>query len=256
MNLRRMPGFSAIVLLVAAGLLGTAGCISGPYLKRSVTGPQIDDPLRNGVSVGTVEGGEFVKEGWRPGADGYIRYELPPMPQGMISMDVTGLSRTAPDTILFTLYEDVPMKYVDPYVIKNPFLATLTARNFQEAPDSPFDFLWTIKNFPAGTEEENMYVDGIPEGVPGYERTLISSPMPIFPDKTYRIQVVWEYGKAKLIVNDEVLAEHDYKPLVYDADSLVLVVGKSPLAKSFGAEDMILSNVWASYPSIYRGGKK
>ncbi|MBN2327615.1 MAG: hypothetical protein JXR73_10715 [Candidatus Omnitrophica bacterium] len=256
MILRRMSGYSAIVFLLAAGMLGMVGCANDSYLKRSVKGPQIFDSLRNGVSAGAVEGGQFTKEGWQPGPDGFIRYELPPMPQGMISMDVTGLSRTAPDAILFTLFEDVSMKYVDPFITKNPFLVTLTAKNFQKAPDSPFDLLWTIKNFPAGTEEENRYIDGIPEGVAGYERTLASSPMPIFPDKTYRVQVVWEYGKAKLVVNGEVLAEHDYQPSIFGADSLILIVGKSPLADSFGAANAIITDVWASYPSIYRGGKK
>lgn len=252
----RLSGYSIVGVLLMAVLLGMVGCSRETYIKRNVKGPLLRDVLTRGTSVGSAEGGTFSKAGWQPGAEGSITYDLPAMPQGFISMEVTGLSRMAPDAILLTLFEIPEMNYTDPYVIQNPYLITLKARNFQNAPESPFDFLWTIKNFPAGTDDENRYVDGIPEGVLGYQKTLASAPMPLFPTDRYIIQVEWFSGKARLYVNGQILAEHVYNPILFGADRLRLVVGKSPLEESFAQEGIIISNVLVSYPTVYRNVAK
>lgn len=251
----RLSGYHFLGVLLIASLCGVMGCSNDSYVKRNVKGPIIRDLLR-GSSIAQVEGGVFTKTGWAPGKDGSLTYELPILPQGMISMDVTGLSRTAPDSIFLTLYEIPEMNYIDPYVIKNPYLITVKANNFQTAPDSPFDFLWTVKNFPTGTKDESRYVDGIPQGVLGYEKTLASASIPIFPDEKYTVQIEWFSGKASLIVNGQVVAEHDFKPLLFNTNKMQLVIGKSPLSESLDLGDATISNVWISYPTIYSGGFK
>lgn len=253
MILRRLPGYSFFGCLLVVGLLAMVGCNNSSYIKRSVKGPLVRDGLRDGASVGVNEKGFFTKTGWQPGKDGSLTYTLPTLEQGMISMEVTGLSRTDPDTILLTLFEEPEMNYVEPFIAKNPYLVTLTAMNFQSSPESPFEFLWTIKTFPLGTADKDRYVDGLPSGVPGYQKSLPSKPLPILSEKVYTIQIQWLYGKARLIVDGEIMAEHDYKPLLRTTKNLRLVIGKSPLAQTFGAENITISNVWISYPTIYDG---
>lgn len=256
MNWRWLSGHRMIGILLLAGIVGMAGCIGDPYLKRNVKGPIISDDLTQGSSKAAVEGGTFTKSGWQPGETGSLTYELPPMPQGMISFDVTGLSRTAPDALLLTMFEKPYMEYVDPYIAKNPYLITVTTKNFQGSPDAPFDFLWTIKNFPVGTAEDDRCVDGIPEGVLGYQKSLATTSLPIFPDQKYNIQLEWFTGKARMMVNGQVVAEHVYTPLLFAADNLRLVIGKSPLSDSLNSNSITISNVWISYPTIYHGGMK
>lgn len=256
MILRRLPGYSFIGLLLAIGVMGMAGCDDSAYLKRSVKGPMIRDGLTNGKSVGVNENGYFTKTGWQPGKEGALIYNLPAMTQGQISMDITGLSRTDPDSILLTLFEEPEMNYVEPYIVNNPYLIALTAKNFQDSPDSPFEFLWSIKNFPTGTPDESRYTEGVPEGVPGYQKALPSKPVPILKEKTYTVQIQWLYGKARLLVNGEIVAEHSFAPLVFGSKNMRLVIGKSPLAKTFNANNLTISNVWISYPTIYDGGLK
>jgi hypothetical protein len=52
----------------------------------------IQDPLTNGLSVGTVRGGEFVSGGWRiNNLDEHIRYEIPSTSNGFLEFEAMGL---------------------------------------------------------------------------------------------------------------------------------------------------------------------
>ncbi len=253
MNGQRLSWNTITSLFLCAAFIGTMGCSNVSYLKRNVKGPFFKDSLKGGSSIAIVENGAFTKSGWSPGKDGQLVYDLSIMPQGMISLDVTGLNRTAGDSIFLTLFEAPDSKYADPFISKNPYKIQLSLNNNVTNPESPFNFLWTMKTFPEGTDSESRYIDGIPEGVRGYEKMITSAPMPIFPDEVYRIQLKWKSGKAQLLVNGQLLAEHDYEPLVFNAGKLRLVIGKSPVGDVFDLSDITISNVWVSFPSVYQG---
>jgi len=253
MNGQRLSWNTIISLFLCAAFIGAMGCSNVSYLTRNVKGPFFKDPLKGDSSIAVVENGLFTKSGWQPGEDGQLIYDLSIMPQGMISLDVTGLNRTASDSAFLTLFEVTNSKYAEPFISKNPYKIELSLNNNVTNPESPFNFLWTMKDFPEGTNLDDRYVDGIPDGVRGYENMMASAPMPIFPDQTYRIQIKWKSGKAQLLVNGELLAEHDFEPLIFNAAKLKLVIGKSPCDNSFDLSDITISNVWVSFPSIYQG---
>lgn len=55
------------------------------------------DPLTNGSSVGTVEGGRFIEQGWRVQAKNhYIRYSVPSLENGYVEFDVTNIREPNP----------------------------------------------------------------------------------------------------------------------------------------------------------------
>ncbi len=226
------------------------GCSSASFIKSDVKGPYKHDDLTNGSSIGTVKHGSFTEEGWKPGTDGSIMYELPGIAQGTIELVVTGLNRSDAESIFLTMYERGDLNYADPYVILNPFRVTLSLNNFNETPQSPFDFLWTIKEFPAGTDPEDRYVAGLPLGGGGYEKNIMADYTPVFPDAENTITIDWKYGKAQLFFNGKKIAEHDYRPLIYDPQAIILVVGKTPGAETFGLEHLVIHSVTVSLPGI------
>ena len=167
-------------------------------------------------------------------------------------MDVKGLNRNAIETVFITLYEPHRFDYVDPYVLYNPYKVWVSLRNFDVAPRSSFKFLWTIKNFPPSVAADDRYVSGLPDNpeIASYQQVAESEYIPIFPDETYRVQLLWKNGVAKLIVNEYELAEHRYRPLIYNPQSLVLVLGKTPETKLFPIPDLTFSNLVVTFPEF------
>lgn len=246
---RGVPHSIGPIVSIGLGILLLIGCFGPGYVKNPIRDPLVNDPLKGGSIASEAEYGSFSKEGWQPGERGVLMYELPGMPQGLIQFDVTGLSRTQQDTIFVTLYEPNNSKYADPFILKNPFRITLALNNFYTAPDSPFSFVWTAKNFPAGTTEENRYVDGIPESIRGYQENKLSDRLPIYPNATYTIRIEWRSGKAQLFVNDQLLAVHEYAPVLFNPKKLSLVLGHSPGISQFDLENITFSNVVVKFPS-------
>ena len=184
----RFPLRARTLGLLGLTILVGAGCSSISYMKEKVKNPFINETLTRGFSVGAVDGGEFTKEGWQPGESGTLTYNLPGMPQGIIEFVVKGLDRSGQAGTFLTLVEPGGGKYADPYILYNPFRVTVALNSHQSRPETPFDFLWTIKRFPPGTKPLQRYVKGIPQGVDGYEKVEKSGYVPIYPDQTYTLQ--------------------------------------------------------------------
>jgi hypothetical protein len=67
-------------------------------------GTILSDPLTGG-SMGEVSGGTFTSRGWRVDDPGnYIRYEVPPLDQGWVEFDTTGLREINPSPDEFMLF--------------------------------------------------------------------------------------------------------------------------------------------------------
>ncbi|HOJ60821.1 MAG TPA: hypothetical protein PK878_11085 [bacterium] len=241
---------AAGLVFLAFVVLLSAGCGGQTIIKRSVDGMIIEDSLAGGSKAALVDGGLFTKDGWQPGAEGSLTYDFSGIPQGLISFDVKGLNRNAPDTIFLTLFEPADSAYADPFILLNPYRSTLTLKNFQAAPHSPFEFLWTIKNFPSGTPDDSRYIEGLPEGGTSYRQAKASAEMPIFPDQKYTIRLEWLRGKVTLSVNGQALAEHRYEPVLFTPKSLRLVLGRSPGIASFDLPDITFSNVKIAFPTL------
>ncbi len=101
--------------------------ILGGFLSRSpVDQLYVFDPLTNGSSVGEVGGGgEFKGEGWMAtNALAYIRYEIPPTPNGFVEFDVTNLRNPNPHSdkrALLIMWDPTRGEYTT-----NPFRVTLS----------------------------------------------------------------------------------------------------------------------------------
>ncbi len=225
-----------------------SGCaeVEDRYISKS---PFIEDSLQDGTTKATVDGGRFVEIGWQVGERGMLSYDLPGITQGSIEFQVAGLNRLTEDTTFLTMYEPRDWNYAKPYVTKNPYLAKVTVKKFENAPHSPFDFLWTIKNFPAATKPLERYIDGIPEGGEGYIEVVETQEYSIYLDQIYTIKVEWRFGKAMLYINGSLIAEHDYRPLIYDPETLRVVFGKTPAEEEFNIPGMVISNVRISFPN-------
>lgn len=226
------------------------GCINGSFYKPNIKGPYLHDDLTKGSSKGMVKGGMFDKTGWEPGTDGSITYDVPGVAQGAVEINTIGLNRSDAKSIFITMFEPAQYDYADPYVIHNPYLISVALNNFTQTPQSPFDFLWTMKEFPAGTASENRFVAGLPLGGGGYEKTIQAEMAPVFPESQNVLRIEWKYGKAGLFFNGKKLAEHDYRPRVFNPQSLRLVVGKSPGVDSFGLEHVVIKSVTVSLPGV------
>ena len=238
------------VFFLVLTVLWTTGCSELEVKKRSIKGPIISDNLTGGELAATVTGGTFTKQGWKPGADGTLVYNLPGMPLGRITVTATGLNRSVQETVFLTLYEPTELDYADPFVLQNPYRITLALKNFQQSPDSPFDWLWTIKSFSQGTPNERRYSSALPQSGQSYQKKVKADRMPIFPDETYKIILEWKNGKAVLQLNRTILAEQQYAPVLFNAQSLRLIVGKSPGLDTFDMGDVTFSNVEVTFPGL------
>lgn len=249
MNCRHST-YTAWIFAVLVLLGMQQGCFHNSFIKTKIDGPYLHDDLTNGSSKGMVQGGVFDKAGWKPGSDGSITYNVPGVAQGAVEISTLGLNRSDAKSIFITMYEPAQLNYADPYIIHNPYRVTVSLNNFTQTPQSPFDFLWTIKEFPAGTAVENRYVAGLPLGGSGYEQTIQSDMAPVFPESLNSVRIEWKYGKAGLYFNGKLLAEHDYRPRVFSPQSLKLVVGKTPGTASFGLEHLTVTSVTVTLPGV------
>lgn len=248
----RKVDFTRMCLPAAAmaALLFQYNCATGSFDKTDMKGPYIGDDLSKGTTAGAADGGSFTMEGWSPGVDGSIAYDMAGIAQGAVEIGVIGLDRTKPGDVFLTMFEPYDSRYADPYIVHNPYRVSVSLVEFEQAPESPFDFLWTIKNFPPGTDEDTMYAEGLPANVEGYEQTIASEPAPLYPDKEHTVRIEWSMGKARLYLDGTPLAEHNYRPLTYSPESLRLVIGKTPGADSFKMPDIVFTRVTVSLPGV------
>ena len=137
------------------------------------------------------------------------------------------------------MFEKPPFEYASPYIIYNPFRVTLSIKNFERNPASPFEFLWTIKNFPATTVGDDRYVKGLPNGVEGIEKSILSNNIPVFPDQISKIKIEWMHGIARFLVNQQLAGEINYQPFTYNPKNLRVVFGKTPGVDSFDSPDLV-----------------
>lgn len=233
----------AVVILFAA-----VGCIQAPYKELVYQNPYILDKLYNGATVGSQNGGSFCKTGWSPGATGQLIYDLPGMPQGQIMIETSGLSRIVDGGVFLTLFEPADSQYAEPFITKNPYLATLTVKNYLAHPHSTFDLTWTIKNFPTDTPDNVKYSDQKPEAA--YQQTLPSGEVALYPDKTQTIVLTWMNGKARLSIDGKVIIEHNYAPLTLNANALRLVIGQSPGMSDLALDGLVIQKVIVNYPGM------
>lgn len=227
---------------------GLQGCYKS-FTKTHFDGPYLFDDLSGGSSKGKVKGGTFVDGGWKPGSDGSITYDVPGVAQGAVQLTATGLNRSDATSVFMTLFETAEYDYAEPFVVMNPYLVQVSLNSFAESPQSPFGFLWTLKQFPAGTADENRYVAGLPLGGGGYEQTIQSNSAPVFPDSANTVRIEWRFGKAGLYFNGKLLAEHDYRPSVFNPDALKFVVGKTP-GGSINLDHIVIKSVTVSLPGV------
>lgn len=247
MKLHKMVNYLSVFCLIL-GTLSLQGCYKS-FTKADIEGPYLLDDLTDGSSKGMVKGGMFVDGGWKPGTDGSITYDVPGVAQGAVQITAIGLNRSDATSIFMTLYETAELDYAEPFVVMNPYLVQVSQNNFTDTPQSPFSFLWTLKEFPAGTSSEDRYIAGLPAGGGGYENTIQSKYAPVFPDSENTVKIEWRFGKAGLYFNGKLLAEHDYRPRVFNPSSLKFVVGKTP-GGSIELEHIVVKSVTVSLPGV------
>lgn len=249
MNLgkNRLPLWSGCWIAVLALLV--AGCAQAPYKESVRLGALVDDALTDGSTSGEMKGGTLTREGWKPGATGMLKYELPGMSQGVISFDVKGLTRKDDASVFLTLFETAQYDFPTPYVTQNPFLASLSAHPYDESPDTTFSFLWTVKPFPQSTPMETVYSDATPEEG-AYEETATTGDIALYPAETHSLTITWSNGVARLIVDGEEVASHVYRPMIYTPDALSVVFGMSPGGSPLSYDDLTISNIEIDYPGV------
>jgi hypothetical protein len=238
------------LFFLLSGLVLVMGCSDLPEKRVKVKGPWVVDSLEGGSKAAVAENGEFTQEGYKPGKTGFLKYSLPGLTQGVIEFDIKGLERNGEDCVFLTMYETPAMQYPEPFVVYNPYRVALSVLNFERHPASPFELVWTIKDFPETADTEQRYVQDLPQGVDGEVNYLLSSQMPVFPDKTYHIKLHWKNGIVRLFVDGDQVIEHNYQPLIYGADSVEIVFGKTPGEDTFGLPDAVFSNVKITYPEL------
>jgi hypothetical protein len=112
------------------------------------------DPLTNGSSVGEAGGdGDFNNEGWMAtNALSYIRYEIPPTPNGFVEFDVTNLRNPNPHSdkrALMIMWDPTRGEFTE-----NPFRVTLSKF------DTNIVDRWHMRlRFIANGEETNTGID-------------------------------------------------------------------------------------------------
>lgn len=239
---RRLTG-----LCVGIAVVSMVGCANFPWKEMDVEGPLLEESLAGGSQAGENEFGTFTEDGWQPGPEGSLIFTMPGMTQGLVEFDVTGLNRSVEDTVILTMVEEPPSEYLDPFIIHNPYKVLLTLNNFQDSPRSPFSFLWTAKNFGIGTPEDTIYSESIPENA--YVEEVDSRQFPIFLNETYRIKVEWYNGVATMSIDDEVIARHQYRPVIYQPSALTVILGKTPTEKTFNLPDLTYSDLLITFPT-------
>ncbi len=241
-------GKTISLFIAGAILFAAAGCIQAPYKELVYQNPYIVDKLYNGSTKGQQYGGSFCNVGWSPGVDGQIVYDLPGMPQGQITIQATGLSRLDDGGVFVTLYQPVSSQYVDPFITKNPYLITLSTMNYLKHPRSTFALLWSMKNFAADASDDERYSDAMPEG--SYQQTLASGAAALYPDESQTLTLTWMNGRARLMLDGEVVIEHDYAPQTFKSNAMKLVLGKSPIEDELGLSGVTFQKVVVAYPGM------
>ncbi|MBI1388821.1 MAG: hypothetical protein GC154_10285 [bacterium] len=239
---------SLVLFLCGAAAVTVIGCIQAPYKELIYNNPFIEDNLASGHAAASVEGGTFTSKGWRSGQDGLLTYDLPKMTQGEVILEVSGLSRVASDSVFLSLWSPADSKYADPFITKNPYLITLSTLNYIKHPEASFSFLWTLKNFPAGTTEDVMYSDQKPEA--NYQEIKESTAVSVYPDEFHTIRIVWMNGQARFYFDGDLEVEHSYAPLVFNADALRLAIGNAPGFEGYDLPGLTVRKVVITFPGM------
>jgi hypothetical protein len=216
----------------------SAGGTTGPYsasanfeiLGGFLTGSPMNqlyvfDPLTNGSSVGEVGDGEFRSDGWKAtNATSYIRYEIPPTPNGFVEFDVTNLQNPNPRSdkrALVIMWDPTRGDYTT-----NPFRVTLAKY------DTNLVDRWHMRlRFISNGQETNT-------GIDYYQWD---------PARVYHFRLEWgafpeivSTQRAQVLMDGSVILSRNYDPL-YLLDTHWVELGMAPRAESL--ERAIYSNV-------------
>ncbi len=217
-----------------ASAAGAAGPYSAPasfellggFLTPSPSGLlYVFDPLINGTSVGEVGGGEFKREGWMAtNALSYIRYEIPPTPNGFVEFDVTNLRNPNPHSdkrALMIMWDPTRGDYTT-----NPYRVTLSKF------DTKIVDRWHMRlRFIANGEETNT-------GIDLYQWD---------PSQVYRFRMEWgafpeivSSQRVHVLMDGSVIMTRNYDRL-YLPDTHWVELGMAPRSESL--EQATYSNV-------------
>jgi hypothetical protein len=218
-----------------ASSAGVAGPYSAPasfelrggFLTGTPSGLlYVFDPLTGGSSVGEVGGGgEFKPEGWMAtNALSYIRYEIPPTPNGFVEFDVTNLRNPNPHSdkrALMIMWDPSRGDFT-----ANPFRVTLSKF------DTNIVDRWHMRlRFIANGEETNT-------GINFYQWD---------PRKVYHFRMEWgafpeivSSQRVQVLMEGTVILVRNYDRL-YLPDTHWVELGMAPRSESL--EQAIYSNV-------------
>jgi hypothetical protein len=214
---------------------GTSGPFSAPasfeivggFLNPSPTNLlYVFDPLTGGGSVGEVGGGgEFKPEGWMAtNALSYIRYEIPPTPNGFVEFDVSNLRNPNPHSdkrALMIMWDPSRGEFTS-----NPFRVTLSKY------DTNIVDRWHMRlRFISNGEETNT-------GINFYQWD---------PGRVYHFRMEWgafpeivSSQRVQVLMDGELILVRNYDRL-YLPDTHWVELGMAPRAESL--EQATYSNV-------------
>ncbi|HJS72722.1 MAG TPA: hypothetical protein VJ921_00440 [Vicinamibacteria bacterium] len=201
--------------------------IVGGFLTPSPAGLlYVFDPLTGGGSVGEAGGGgEFKPDGWMAtNALSYIRYEIPPTPNGFVEFDVTNLRNPNPHSdkrALMIMWDPSRGEYT-----ANPFRVTLSKY------DTNIVDRWHMRlRFISNGEETNT-------GINFYRWD---------PSRLYHFRMEWgafpeivSSQRVQVLMDGDVILVRNYDRL-YLPETHWVELGMAPRAESL--EQAIYSNV-------------
>jgi hypothetical protein len=113
----------------------------------------VSDPLTNGTSVGEAYSGTFNSRGWMATeAAAYIRYEIPPTPNGFVQFQVTNLQNPNPRSdkrALLCMWDPTRGEFTD-----NPFRVNIAKYDTELVTFGHLRLRWISQG-----EERNTWID-------------------------------------------------------------------------------------------------
>jgi hypothetical protein len=125
----------------------------GFHSNIPVGGIYVSDPLTNGSSVGEVYSGNFNSRGWMATeAAAYIRYQVPPSPNGFVEFQVTNLRNPNPRSdkrALICMWDPTKGDFTD-----NPFRVNISKYDTELVTFGHLRLRWISQG-----EERNTWID-------------------------------------------------------------------------------------------------